>query len=124
MYPPEESGTDLSAVNGLNVVAIAPFWSNNDIRMSGTIRYESYSEATGSSAVNARLDEVSEFVSNETMNSFNGTWMLLVEWRDCPPFPAGDLTQAASFPDPDYLTLVSQQKYNRINTYLCILLQY
>ena len=110
MDPPGEHGTDLSAVNGRDVVAIAPFWSNNDIRtltsIPAPVRYESYE--TGPRLVNARLAEISEFISNKTMSNFSGTWMLLAEWRGCPPFPAGDSTLAASYPDPDYLSLVSQ----------------
>ena len=110
MDPPGETGTDFSAVNGRDVVAIAPFWSNNDIRTLNSIpapvRYESY--GMGPPFVDARLAVISEFISNKTVSNFSGTWMLLAEWRGCPPFPAGDSTLAASYPDPDYLTQVSQ----------------
>ena len=85
---PQSPGSDFSEVPD-DILVIAPFWSDNDIRMSGMIRYEVY-EAGTSSQIDNELSDVGQFIVTETGGEFNGTWMLLAEWRDCHPFPHGE----------------------------------
>ena len=56
--------------------------------MSGRIRYEVYDSSTSAASMNV-LAEVSDVIVNRTGESFQGTWMLLVEWEDCHPSPHG-----------------------------------
>lgn len=102
---PQTPGSDFSQANGRGVVVIAPYWSDNDIRMSGTIRYETYETSHPSPLVQERLREISEFVSNGTGTTFSGVWMLLVEWNMCPPYPAGEMNSMGV--DPTFLSSVS-----------------
>ncbi len=88
MDPPQQ-GSDFSAADGEGVVIIAPYWSDNDIRLSGDVRYVQYTSTHQIPAVGTKLEEASEFISNETGTVFSGVCMLLVEWNNCPPFPAG-----------------------------------
>ena len=66
---------------------VAPFWSNNDIRRDGEVNYEVHDGRSAESA--AVVDQVSEAIVNQTGRDFRGTWMLVVEWRDCHPHPHG-----------------------------------
>ncbi len=88
MDPPQQ-GSDFSAADGEEVVIIAPYWSDNDIRASGSVRYEKYTSTHQLLAVRAKLAEVSELISNVTGTAFSGAWMFLVEWDNCSSFPAG-----------------------------------
>ncbi len=108
MDPPQQ-GSDFSAADGEGVVIIAPYWSDNDIRLSGHgfVRYEEYPSTHPHPSVGAKLKEVSEFVSNETGTVFSGVWMLLVEWNNCPPFPAGFSGPIDPSIDANFLSSVS-----------------
>ena len=66
---------------------LAPFWSDVDIRVQGSIQYEVHT-GSGSSLVSL----VSEFVSNYTGNDFTGEWMLVAQWTGVPPFPGAFAT--------------------------------
>ena len=64
---------------------VAPFWSDNDIRKEGTVRYVVVEEDTtglismaSAVVVNSRNDAV-----------FFGTWMLVVQWDQVHPHPHG-----------------------------------
>ena len=70
---------------------IAPFWSNNDIRRTGRVRYEVYDGSTTASM--DVLNRISDVVVNRTGESFQGVWMLLVEWEDCHSHPHGQSSQ-------------------------------
>ena len=61
---------------------LAPFWSDVDIREVGSIQYEVH---TGRE--NSQISLVNQFISNYTNDEFAGTWMLLVQWDQVPPFP-------------------------------------
>ena len=54
---------------------LAPFWSDVDISIYGSIFYEVHSGANSS-----LISQVSSFISNHTGNDFIGTWMLVVQW--------------------------------------------
>ena len=81
---PQTSGNSFPADSRV----MAPFWSNNDIRTAGEVRYEIHNLATSGSA--SLLSRVSEAIANQTGEEFQATWMLVVEWRDCHPHPHGD----------------------------------
>lgn len=83
---PQNSGNSFPSERAAHV--IAPFWSNNDIRRSGRIRYEVYDTSNGAAAVDV-LNRVSDVIVNRTGESFQGVWMLLVEWENCHPSPHG-----------------------------------
>ncbi len=98
---PQSAGNDFSAADGMDVVVIAPYWSDNDIRLSGVVSYAVFETSHPDPAVSDRILGVSTFVSNNTMSVFNATWMLLVEWEDCQPFSADPTI------DPDFSASVS-----------------
>ena len=66
---------------------IAPFWSDVDIRREGSVFYEVHT--TENAASEDLLGDVSAFVSNYTGNDFQGSWMLIAQWDEVHPFPAG-----------------------------------
>ena len=83
-----------------NSYVVAPFWSDNDIRINGSIRYEVHSRVAGPNTTSTRLlNEVSSFIINQrnlTADSFQGQWMLVAEWNEVHPYPHGDSTFASS----------------------------
>ena len=82
---PQTAGNSFPDV--INSLIIAPFWSNNDIRRAGMVRYEVHDG--GSAASQDLLHTMNEAIANTTGEIFQGVWMLLVEWRDCHPHPHG-----------------------------------
>ena len=57
------------------------FHADHDPRSSGTVRYRVFTMASDP------VLRVSQFIRNRNISeSFMGTWMLLVEWRDVPEF--------------------------------------
>ena len=79
-----------------NAYVVAPFWSDNDIRRNGTIRYETHTRSTGTNSTSGQLlDQVSSFIVNQenlTTGSFLGQWMLVAEWDDVHPYPHGGVS--------------------------------
>lgn len=76
-----------------NTSVVAPFWSDNDIRQNGTVRYEVHTRSTGTNSTSGQLlDQVSSFIVNQenlTTGSFLGQWMLVAEWDEVHPYPHG-----------------------------------
>jgi hypothetical protein len=101
---PQTSGNSFPDERTAHV--IAPFWSNNDIRMAGRVRYEVYDSRTSAASMNV-LNRISDTIANRTGESFQGTWMLLVEWEDCHPSPHGQ----TSLPSNSYLQQVLHQQH-------------
>ena len=58
---------------------VAPFWSDVDIRQTGSIRYQVYSNGSTETEI------VSQFISEENF-IFSAEWMLIVEWNRVPQF--------------------------------------
>ena len=104
---PQSPGNDFSDADGMNLVVIAPYWSDNDIRMSGVVSYALFETSHPDPDVSARISIVNDFVTNQTMTAFNATWLLLVEWEDCQPFPAGSSDPIDPSIDSNYLASVS-----------------
>lgn len=62
---------------------VAPFWANSDISMRvGSVSYEVHS----SQASSDYIDLVNSFISRQQQVQFNGTWMILAEWKDVPKY--------------------------------------
>lgn len=60
---------------------VAPFEADANIASGrGEVSYEVHSDSTSPD----QLSRVNNFIRQEKQNSFAGTWMLVVEWRDVP----------------------------------------
>ena len=68
---------------------VAPYWDDVDIRLAGNISYEVHSRSTNNPRSDQLLDEVSGFVGDSTGQSFQGSWMLVAEWKEVHPWPHG-----------------------------------
>ena len=62
---------------------VAPFWSDNDLRLAGNITYQVHESMTNLVA------NVSAFISDTTGTNFSGTWMLVAQWNGAHPYPHG-----------------------------------
>ena len=67
---------------------VAPFWADHDIRKMGEVYYEVLKKGRSRSE-DAVLNEVNQYVSLSTEQSFVGTFMILAEWRNVHPYPHG-----------------------------------
>lgn len=76
-----------------NAIAVAPFWSDNDIRKDGTVRYATYNITDRRPSVRALLNLVTANIQSrqgeETEILFEGTWMLIAHWDGVHPSPHG-----------------------------------
>ena len=78
-------------------LAIAPFWSDNDIRKDGEVRYVSYCNLPRQCNIShegqAVLDDVNNYVQNaiqeENKPPFVGHWVMVVHWDHVHPSPHG-----------------------------------
>ena len=61
---------------------LAPFWSDVDISLYGSIFYEVHNNSNS-----LLISQVNRFLSNYTETDFNGTWMLVVQWDEVHQFP-------------------------------------
>ena len=91
---------ELFPTNNFNIrtegLAVAPFWSDVDIRKSGVIRYATLSatEASQNQTEYQELERVNEYVNsnlpdNGDNSSFSGTWMLVAHWDHVYSSPHG-----------------------------------
>ena len=80
-------------------LAVAPFWSDNDIRKEGTVRYASYctiplnEECSFSSEEQEIMDMVNRYIQdNQDVNEdrFEGNWLLVAHWDHVHPSPHGE----------------------------------
>ena len=90
-YPEQFPTEDFNVRNALGV---APFWSDNDIRKDGTVRYASYDSITDdNSRGRALLDVVNANIQGlqgeESETRFVGLWMLVAQWDGVHPSPHG-----------------------------------
>ena len=75
---------------------MAPFWSDNDIRKEGAVRYATYctsQECTTSPEGKAQLSNVNEYIQSlqeEGEPKFIGKWLLVVHWDHVHPSPHGE----------------------------------
>ena len=68
---------------------VAPYWSDINILRGGVSAEIPYEVHTSGSL----LSQVNAFISEEQNVSFSGQWMLVVEWREVPPFGFGEVTE-------------------------------
>ena len=61
---------------------LAPFWSDVDISIYGSIFYEVHSDSDS-----LLIQQVNNFISNQTETDFSGTWMLVVQWDEVRQYP-------------------------------------
>ena len=68
---------------------VAPFWSNIDTRLNGSVHWQVYSSDVQSE--NMKISQVAEFVNMEQGQEsiVNANWMLVATWVDVHPFPHG-----------------------------------
>ena len=74
---------------------VAPFWSDNDIRRSGTVRYINFSSDTSNVENEGRrlMDEVNAYIQaqqGERGERFEGNWLLAAHWDHVHPSPHGE----------------------------------
>ena len=77
---------------------VAPYWDDVDLRRAGNISYEVHSRRENNPGSNQLLEEVSGFVEDSTGQSFQGSWMLVAEWKEVHPWPHGLPWLALMFP--------------------------
>eukprot|EP00731_Ephydatia_muelleri_P037202 Em0418g1a len=101
-----------------NAYVVAPFWSDNDLRLAGSVTYQVFT---------SQLADVNAFISDTTGTIFTGTWMLVAQWNGAHPFPHGsNPTSSALNVTNTYQAIVitdTIQSY-AIFTYNCQLLQW
>lgn len=80
-----------------NAWALAAFWSDIDIRKSGTIQYLNISSLSTDPQEIEILQKMSAFFSSEFAADdelpFRGTWLLIVHWDHVHPSPHGENDQ-------------------------------
>lgn len=71
---------------------MSPFWSDNDIRLAGTVRYVGI-ERGASSGGDAIFTELSSFINRNIIAGgdapFEPTWLLVAQWDGIHPYPHG-----------------------------------
>ena len=77
-----------------NSFIAAAFWSDNDIRKDGVIRYATYDRANDNNpSGKAVLDQVNKVIQTrqdgENEEPFEGLWMLIAHWDGVHPSPHG-----------------------------------
>lgn len=72
-------------------LAVAPFWSDNDIRKAGAVRYVTYTLQIGDTTSPGKklLDEVNKRI-RKVDEDFSGKWLLSAHWDHVHPSPHGD----------------------------------
>ena len=71
-------------------LVVAPFWSDNDIRREGAVRYTTYSRGEESALGETLLTNLTTYISRLNKDSdFEGRWMLIAHWDGVHPSPHG-----------------------------------
>ena len=70
--------------------SVAPFWSDADLRVEGRIQWKFYSRS------DMDFSPVDTVISNDQGTSYDGSWMLVVDYNSVHPFPYGD-DQSATY---------------------------
>ena len=65
--------------------SVAPFWSNGDLRVAGTVRWKVYQNKS-----DMDFSPVDRVVGEYLNGSYIGSWMLVVHWDGIHPYPHGD----------------------------------
>ncbi|XP_003389333.1 PREDICTED: mucin-like protein [Amphimedon queenslandica] len=94
-----------------NGFIVAPYWSDSDIRSTGSVCYEVHDDINSSPLMRT----VSDIVHKLTGTSYNGYWLMVAQWRNVHPFPHG-----ASF--LGQLNSDIQSFANKVNSYQAIII--
>ena len=94
-----------------DTLAVAPFWSDNDIRREGNVRYATYCDftlnedlCTDSEEGATALGLVNTYINagkGPDVNRFFGKWMLIAHWENVHPSPHGDNNPPPGIPQDD-----------------------
>ncbi len=68
----------------------APFWSDADARLNGTVWYEVHDAEANNANSNELLDQVSAFIRTEEGVDFAGNLMIVATWDHVHPWPHGE----------------------------------
>jgi hypothetical protein len=84
----------VSGYNAHDSFIVAPFWSDNDIRQSGSVKYINFTSDTSNAESEGRelMDEVNAYIQahqGETEERFEGNWLLVAHWDHVHPSPHG-----------------------------------
>lgn len=73
---------------------MAPFWSTNDIRISGSVRYTTLNRqslSNGENEIELFFEMVNKYIRTTSEDkNFSGSWMLIARWDHVHPYPHGD----------------------------------
>ena len=75
-------------VSSFYAYTVAPYWSDIDTRLNGSVRYQTYSSVNSSDA--QVINTVADFINAENGSISNASWMLVATWEDVHPFPHGE----------------------------------
>ena len=71
---------------------VAPFWSDNDIRRSGSVHYVNITLGDSNHG-DELINTVSKFIQHQNdeaaEQNFTGDWMLIAHWDRVHPYPHG-----------------------------------
>ena len=77
-----------------NQYVVAPFWSDNDIRRSGSVHYANITLGDSNHG-DELINTVSKFIQHQNdeaaQQSFTGQWMLVAHWDHVHPYPHGSI---------------------------------
>ena len=79
-----------SEVGSSTAYAAAPFWSDVDTRLNGSIWYEVHDAAEGNAVSSAQLSFVNTWFKTETGLEFEGDLMIVATWDHVHPWPHGN----------------------------------
>ena len=84
---PERLPTNNTEIQKIDMVA--PFWSDNDIRKSGTVRYVAIE--VGSSFIgDFHLANMNNIIKEKGYPEFAGKYAIIAQWDRVHPFPHGN----------------------------------
>ena len=71
-------------------LVVAPFWSDNDIRKEGAVRYATYTKGEGSALGETLLTNLTWYIRGLNREpDFVGHWLLIAHWDGVHPSPHG-----------------------------------
>ena len=71
-------------------LVVAPFWSDNDIRREGAVRYATYTRREDSALGETLLTNLTRYIGRLNKDpDFEGRWMLVAHWDGVHPSPHG-----------------------------------
>ena len=98
----------------LTIDVVAPYWSDNDIILEGSVIYEVF-QSESSPVENMTLAMVNDFIEDvlaDESSNFQGTYMILAEWRGVHPFPHSDSSRL-TINQREFTDLVCSQLYTK-----------